>query len=272
MSDYGYVPRPLIAATSAFNPAQALKQVNAELERLYSSNRGGPIVMRKIQKLENMKTKIAAKLGAQRGAQIALQGQAGSLGGAGIRGMDAVEEQFGPEVIHEYNVNQSAQGARYTSVAPPGSGNLTSVPFVTAGASNPAQSLVAGAAGVVGATGALVTTAISWAVVKIVGLTTQTYAAATGAAGVMQDLKMGGSPNLILTEGWVAAEDYDVDRDQFVGLRAYPTLRSPNVAQLTVAARGGTAGAEAVIIGFSLVVTVLRDDAFGPGLPGPYAV
>jgi hypothetical protein len=84
----------------------------------------------------------------------------------------------------------------------------------------------------------------------------------------MQDFKIGGSPNLFLVEDWVLMDDYDVDKEQFAGLRAYPVLISPNTSLISVAAFAPAA--QSLYATVSIVTEVLRDDAFGPGLPGPY--
>ncbi len=106
---------------------------------------------------------------------------------------------------------------------------------------------------------------------RIVALTTQTSTGTVGVVGVMQDLKIGGGPNLFLPEDWVLMDDYDTDKEQFAGLRAYPVLRSPNTAQVTCNAIGPAAGGAILFFALTLVTEVLRDDSFGPGLPGAYA-
>lgn len=264
--------RPGLAIGGRVNPEQTLAKINARLQGLYAkvaAGQGGPLIAKRIATLEQYKSQIAGRLGLSRGAQVALQGQPGTLVGTGIRGMGVVEHEFGPQVIQQHNVDQANQGLRWSVNTPPPSGNLTSIPFVTSGATNPVINLTAGAAGVIGATSNLVTEAVSWAILRITALTTQTLAAATGSTPVVQDLKVGGSANLLLSENWMDATQFDVDRDGFMGLRSNPMLRSPNVAQISVAARGGTAGAETVVAAFDLVVDVIRDDVFGPGLPGP---
>jgi len=264
--------RPGLAIGGVNNPQATLEKINSRIQALthkIAQGKGGPAIAKRLSTLIKYQSKIAARLGLEAGAQSAMAGQSGSLIGTGIRGMSVVENEFGPEVIQQHNVNQAQQGMRWSVNTPPPSGNLTTVPFVVAAATNPVQSITAGGAGAIGVTAALVTQSVSWAILRIVAMTTQTLNAPTGSTAVVQDLKVGGSANLLLSENWMDATQFDVDRDGFVGLRSNPMLRSPNTAQISVAGRGGTAGGEAVIASFDLVVDVIRDDVFGPGLPGP---
>jgi hypothetical protein len=247
----------------------ALQGLNGKIEQLIQGGVSSAQQKGLLSRLFKARDAIIARQGAAQ-AQMAIPG--GGLASSGIRGIDVIEHEFTPGVITDHNMSGDAQGQRYTSQAPPGSGRLVPVPFVAAGAVNPGQNLTGGAAGLVGAvTPALVTTAINWAIVRIVAATTQTFISGNGAAGVMQDLRIGGSPNLFLVEDWVIMEEYDIDRDSNPGLRAYPVLRSPNTGLITVGCRSGTGAADVIVASVSLIVEVLRDDAFGPGIPGPYA-
>lgn len=245
----------------------ALQGLNGKIEQLIQGGVSSAQQKGLLSRLFKARDSIIARQGAAQ-AQMAIPG--GGLASSGIRGMDVIEHEFTPGVITDHNMSGDAQGQRYTSQAPPGSGRLVPVPFVVAAGVNPGHNLLTGAAGVIGAQTAVVTTAINWAIVRIVACTTQTFVTATGGAGLMQDLRIGGSPNLFLVEDWVIMEEYDIDRDSNPGLRAYPVLRSPNTGLLTLAARGGT-GVTTIVVAASLIVEVLRDDAFGPGIPGPYA-
>ncbi len=215
---------------------------------------------------------LIAKLAAKKGAEMAaaqMPGLGHGLANSGIRGMDVIEHEFTPEVIREHNVDGASQGLRQFSVAPPGSGRLVPINFFLDGAGdNPIIAITTGA-GAVGTALSLQTKSVNWATLRIVALTTQTATSTTGAFGVMQDFKIGGSPNLFLPEDNVLMDDYDTDKEQFVGLRAYPVLNAPNTAFVTVA--GVAASAVTVSAAVSLVTEVLRDDAFGPGLPAAYA-
>jgi len=266
---------------AAFRPFQIFRsrsgkinQLEKRISQVIAGGANTPQKKYRLAELMAARDKLIAKAAAKKGAALAaasIPGVAGGLASSGIRGMDVVEHEFTPEVVRGHNLEGAAQGLRQTSVAPPGSGRLVPIPFVAAGAVDPVVVLTGGAANVIGAQIARVTTAVSWAVLRIVALTTQILQAPTASAGLMQDMRIGGSPNLFLVEDWVTMDDYDVDKEAFVGLRAYPVLISPNTALITLAARGGTAGGELVYAQVNLVCEVLRDDAFGPGLPGAYA-
>lgn len=251
-------------------PAVKLAAVEERIEKVMS----GPMTPKRrgrLAKLFAIRDQLLAHAAAKKGAALAaaaIPGVAGGLASSGIRGMDVIEHEFSPEVIRQHNLEGAAQGFRQMAVAPPGSGRLDAIPFVVVSLINPVQTVVGGAAAI-GATTSLVTKSVNWAVLKIVGLTTQTIAAATGVVGVMQDFKIGGSPNLFLDESWVLMDDYDTDKEQYAGLRAYPTLIAPNTASVDIAAFAPAA--QTLFCAVSLVVDVLRDDAFGPGLPGTYA-
>lgn len=252
------------------NPQERIAKIDRRLGRLMAAP-ATPRRAGRISRLMAVRDKLIAKTAAKKGAALAaasIPGVAGGLASSGIRGMDVIEHEFSPEVIRQHNLEGAAQGLRQSSVAPPGSGRLVPIPFVVPPATVPVQAVVGGA-GTVGAFTNLQTQSVNWAVLRIVALTTQTIAAATGVVGVMQDFKIGGSPNLFLPENEVLADDYDTDKEQFAGLRAYPVLISPNTAFVDVAAFA-PAG-ETLYIAVSLVTEVLRDDAFGPGLPGAYA-
>lgn len=265
MSQYGGI---LGIAT---NPAERLAKVENRIERIINKGVSTPRAKGQLARLMGVRDKLIAKTAAKKGAALAaasIPGIAGGLASSGIRGMDVIEHEFSPEVIRQHNIEGAAQGLRQSSVAPPGSGRLVPIPFVVAGAVNPVHAVVGGSAAI-GALTSLQTKAVNWAVLRIVALTTQTIAAATGVVGVMQDFKIGGSPNLFLDESFVLMDDYDTDKEQFAGLRAYPILISPNTAFVDVGAFA-PAG-QTLYTAVSLVTEVMRDDAFGPGLPGAYA-
>lgn len=253
------------------NSAERLQNIEGRINRLWSQGPRNPRQQGKLAKLMAVRDQIIAKSAAKKGAALAaasIPGIAGGLASSGIRGMDVIEHEFSPEVIRQHNLEGTAQGLRQSSVAPPGSGRLVPIPFVVAGAVNPVHAITGGSAAIGTATD-LQTKAVNWAVLRIVALTTQTIAAATGVVGVMQDFKIGGSPNLFLDESWVIMDDYDTDKEQFAGLRAYPILISPNTAFVSAAAFAPSG--QVLYTGVSLVTEVMRDDAFGPGLPGAYA-
>lgn len=253
------------------SPAERLSKIERRIERLVNKGVGTPHQKGKLARLMAVRDKLIAKTAARKGAALAaasIPGIAGGLASSGIRGMDVIEHEFSPEVIRQHNLEGAAQGLRQQSVAPPGSGRLVPIPFVQEGSVTPVHALTGGS-GAIGATVSLVTKPVNWAVLRIVALTTQTISGSTGTVGVMQDFKIGGSPNLFLDESWVLMDDYDTDKEQFAGLRAYPILISPNTAFVDVAAFAP--GGSQLYTSVSLVTEVMRDDAFGPGLPGAYA-
>ena len=259
---------------SRFATKHDLAGIEAKLNELYqkpASSRN----TRQIAKLMQARDAILAKAAAKKGAMLAaasIPGLAGGLASSGIRGMDVVEHEFTPQVMRDYNVDGAAQGLRQMSVAPPGSGRLVAIPFVAAGAVVPVHILTGSGAAGVGATTNLVTNSVNWAVLRIVALITQVNAPTATDFGVMQDFRIGGSPNLFLPEDWVLMDDYDTDKEQYAGLRAYPIMISPNTALISVANSCMVAAFNTSIYASIAVVTeVLRDDAFGPGLPGAYA-
>lgn len=253
------------------SPQERVANIERRMERLASKGLRTPRQKGRYARLNALRDKVLAKAAARQGAALAaasIPGVAGGLASSGIRGMDVIEHEFSPEVIRQHNLEGAAQGLRQSSVAPPGSGRLVPIPFVQAGTVNPVQAITGGS-NAVGALTSLQTKPVNWAVLRIVALTTQTIAAATGVVGVMQDFKIGGSPNLFIDESLVLMDDYDTDKEQFAGLRAYPVLISPNQAEVDV---GAFAPAGQILYtSLSLVTEVLRDDAFGPGLPGAYA-
>jgi len=138
---------------------------------------------------------------------------------------------------------------------------------------------------------------ISWATLRIVGFETDihtTYnnpgailAAATVTESVnsmyapkllVQDLQIGGGANLFTHEDYADGEIYDSAQPEFCGLRDYPILKSPNTAQVTVAAvgnggstAGAVAGEQTITFSCALLCEVLQDDNYGSHIPGPYA-
>lgn len=254
------------------SPVENLARIQQRIQDITLAGARTPALQAELRRLNGARDMLLIKAGARKGAAMAAGsglGIAGGLASSGIRGMDVVEQEFTPEVIRQSNVDGAAQGLRQFSVAPPGSGRLVNINFVASGSNVPVNAVTAGSS-VIGTSSDLVTTSVNWAILRIVGLVTQ-YSISSGIGfGVMQDFKIGGSPNLFLYESWVSMDDYDVDKEQYAGLRAYPVLIAPNTAQITIAGYGGGATPTLYCI-VSVVTEVLRDDAFGPGLPAAYA-
>ena len=100
---------------------------------------------------------------------------------------------------------------------------------------------------------------------------------------LVRDLQIGGGANLFVHEDYGNASIYSTKNDSFSGLRDYPLVKSPNVAQVSVALfqnSDGSAPATGnsyadmgtqVIFSCNLVCEILQDDQYGSHIPGPYA-
>ena len=194
-------------------------------------------------------------------------------------------------------------GLQFTAQAPPGIGRLIRIPFyLTTGAVgfNPlSQTAIANgaiaststtvpaicaqspnAAGLVNAavgnTVQLTTPQISWATLRIVGFEAAVRYPVLPNGPVAQlcfsQLQIGGGANLFVHEDFAPADIYLSGSDSFAGLRDYPILKSPNVAQLN-AQVVGPVGVTVSRINFSasLVCEILVDDNYGAHIPGAYA-
>lgn len=260
-----------------------LEQKINEIMELATRSPLTPAQKRHLVQLQADRDKSLIRAAAKRGADIAqggVPGVSGGVQGAGIRG-DAglIERDFGPQVVASHNAEQAQQGFRGMAYAPPGSGRLVTVPFIVDGAVGnimdvPLIALIGGGAGtglngapvVVGTAVTLLTRPINYAALQTVGLQTQSHSTGAGIINLMRQLRIEGSATLFMSERWLLMDEFDVDQQRYGGLRAYPVLRSPNQAQIQIAAAGNGAVWAAVI----LLTETLRDDAFGPGLPGPW--
>jgi hypothetical protein len=192
---------------------------------------------------------------------------------------------------------QGIGGLQFQAQSPPGIGRLVRLPFYPVQA-NPGQdatsgTLTAGGFGVasltnpvfvdiptptgVGTTAGahlLRTPQISWATLRIVGFESQQRKfqgiAQTGPVMLVSDLQIGGGANLFTHEDFADATIYDADQPEFVGLRDYPILRSPNTAEVQVQLVGNQAFSS-VTFAAALLCEVLVDDNYGAHIPGPYS-
>jgi len=191
-------------------------------------------------------------------------------------------------------------GLEFQAQAPAGVGRLVRLPFYPTAALTGQYEAVGTTVPVVEASGTafggnqnaaiiLRTPQISWATLRIVGFETeqqcQTNLVTATAAGVapgstpaaklvVSDLKIGGGANLFTHEDFADGHIYDADQPEFCGLRDYPILKSPNVAEVTVASLNiGVTAAGDIAHQFScaLLCEVLQDDNYGSHIPGPYA-
>lgn len=211
-------------------------------------------------------------------------------------------------------------GLKFVATAPPGLGRLIRIPFyLDTDQSNtnfrclvPSSALVnssvvspiiaAGSATQgVGSSVILKTPQISWATMRLVGFEVDVnYPPNPGAAhngatvdapGVqtsvvnllVRDLQIGGGATLFVHEDFANASIYSTKNDSFSGLRDYPLVKSPNVAQVAVALFQNSSGAvptagnsyanlaTQIVFSCNLVCEILQDDNYGSHIPGPYA-
>jgi hypothetical protein len=115
---------------------------------------------------------------------------------------------------------------------------------------------------------------ISWATLRIVGfeIVRQDATLNPGPAPeiCVSDLQIGGGANLFVHEDFAPSGIYLAGQSSFAGLRDYPILKSPNVAQVSVQGLG-TLNSARVTFSAGLVCEILVDDNYGAHVPGAYA-
>ena len=183
-------------------------------------------------------------------------------------------------------------GLMFQAQSPPGLGRLLRLPFypvvatngVVTSAGNNAASAVnpviitdptqIAATQVSGAPFVMRTPQISWATLRIVGFETSQSVykgiANPGPTLLVSDLKIGGGANLFTHEDFADCRIYDANQPEFCGLRDYPILKSPNVAEVAVLHAGNSAG-DTDTFSCALLCEVLVDDNYGAHVPGPYS-
>lgn len=207
---------------------------------------------------------VGAGAGLAAGALISRQGAMGAQGAP----MDLVD----PARAHAMRVAQAQAGERFTATgAPFGSGRRMDIPFYADVANPNPRNAITVPAALISAATALRTEDVPYAWFEIVGFTSSTFGTDPAAAGIglVQQYSIRGGTNLFLHEGPANAAQYDTDHDHMVGLRSYPKVRSPNFAQVEVAAAGDLN--DIVVITANAVLDILWDDVYGAGFPGPYA-
>jgi hypothetical protein len=206
-------------------------------------------------------------------------------------------------------------GLKFIATAPPGQGRLIRIPFYLESATVGFDAMVPGtalaatmnangiastsspailaapaaAAGFGTQAGVLfLTPQISWATLRIVGFEVCESGRETqGIDGKVtlnfKNLQIGGGANLFVHEDYGTADIYAAHNDSFAGLRDYPLLKSPNVAQVEVRTQTNTSGGASPVadsnVGMgmvslftcNLVCEILQDDNYGSHVPGPYA-
>ena len=212
-------------------------------------------------------------------------------------------------------------GLKFIASAPPGEGRLIRIPFyletdqgnsdfqvmvpsAALGSTSTSSPIIVGGSTTQGVNTSvqLKTPQISWATLRLVGFETCVNfpinpgsahnGATVDAAGnqtsvanlLVKDLQIGGGANLFVHEDFGNSAIYSSANDSFAGLRDYPIIKSPNVAQVDVALFNNTTNGVAPVAGNSyaalatqivfscnLVCEILQDDQYGVGVPGPYA-
>jgi hypothetical protein len=200
-------------------------------------------------------------------------------------------------------------GLRFEAQSPPGLGRLIRLPFYmtayegpvlgavltdggldTPAVANPSV-LAAVPVGLRALTGMVFTTPqVAWADLRVVGFQapqtpfTPVYIDPHPGAPIVQtlrpfllvkDLFVGGGANLFAQEGYVDAAVFTNAAPEFAGLRQYPLLTSPNVANVRAAVSGQSVAVPvstpSIVFSLVLVCEVLDDQNHGRHIPGPYA-
>jgi hypothetical protein len=217
-------------------------------------------------------------------------------------------KQSNPYLQSQVAVNKAlvdgVGGMQFTAQSPPGIGRLIRIPFYLV--SGVANEIFAAAAnttavdvgnrltggsnsttvpttyidftnlGAPGATGTALmqTPQISWATLRIVGFEISRQDAVLAPASApevcVSDLQIGGGANLFVHEDFAPSGIYLAGQSSFAGLRDYPILKSPNVAQVSVQGVGDPLSAQ-IAFSASLVCEILVDDNYGAHVPGAYA-
>jgi len=230
---------------------------------------------RKARRITNRITKIDARL-QRSGFSAQMAAAADAMAASGVQGIGGLQFQ----AQSPPGLGRLVRLPFYPSVANPGadafSGTVTGGGFGVASTTNPVfiEIPTPVAAGTSAGAHLLRTPQISWATLRIVGFESQARVfrgiAATGPSMVVSDLQIGGGANLFTHEDFADAEIYDADQPEFAGLRDYPLLRSPNVAEVQ-AQQVGNAATDTVTFSCALLCEVLVDDNYGAHIPGAYA-
>jgi hypothetical protein len=182
-------------------------------------------------------------------------------------------------------------GLDFQVASPPGIGRMVTLPFyptsvnadlVTAGGTNVTSTQNPNVIALIGNTTnncipsfTMQTPQISWAKLRIVGFEVEFKTLCqqdqSSPMLLVSDLKIGGGTNLFTHEEFGNASFYVQDIEDYAGLRDYPLLEAPNIAEVTVSAVSPTATGDRITFSMSLVCDVVSDDNYGEHLVGPYA-
>jgi hypothetical protein len=179
---------------------------------------------------------------------------------------------------------------QFTSVSPAGTGRKIYLPFylvsnttgfqvmtpgglVNTSEEHPTIRLSAPSSNGATATAILRTPQIPYAVMRFVGFVTHINTPSIPSLPVMDitfsDLKIGGSTNLFVQEGFTSGDLYKIG-SQNPGFRNTPLIVSPNQMEVSVQGLGLTTSA-ATAFSCAAVCDILDDDTYGQHLSGPYA-
>ena len=206
------------------------------------------------------------------------------------RAIQLIDKRLASESVIVKNAS-TLGGLDFQVASPPGIGRLVTLPFypvnvnadlVTAGGANIASSQNPNVIALIGNTTnncvpsfTMQTPQISWAKLRIVGFEVEYKTLSAQDASLpsllVSDLKIGGGTNLFTHEEYADAGFYVQDIEDYAGLRDYPLLDAPNVAEVTVSAVSPTATGDRITFSMSLVCDVISDDNYGEHLVGPYA-
>ncbi len=280
-----------IMGASAVRLKRKIDRINARIDKVEDKPLRQPFIRlkerkrkKRISRLRRKRARLQEKLdGLERkstAAAAAIAGVAMGIGAATALGVPIASRQgqiergqvdtrlYDPAYAHQVRVQQANTGARATYTAPPGSGRLAELPMFAVGSTNPRNALTVPAALITPAT-RLTTEDLPYVLVKLLGFfaSTSGTAADNNAIGLVQNLQIRGGTNLFLHENPQAADSYNTTHDRMTGLRDYPNIRSPNTGSVSVLASGDLD--DVVVITTSLIVDVLEDDTYGPGLATP---
>ena len=154
-----------------------------------------------------------------------------------------------------------------------GYGVLSDAGVVASSMESPTIRITAPAANGATSTAFLRTPQISWAVLRLVGFSTNIYYPPIANQGIMDisfsDLKVGGGNSLFVHEDFGSGSMYQSSITN-PGLRDYPIVLSPNFVEVSVQALGLTTS-NPILFSCAIIADILYDDEYGAHIPGPYA-
>lgn len=292
-----------VLGRSGGNLDRSISQLNKQIAKAQrqAENIRGPFAKKRLatkkRRIERMQAKkrdlLAKKRDIEQARRRTIRAAAGiATGAAGAVATQALLQAGigGPQVLNSRDMltnrvpqgidaallarmrqGQAAAGQRYNVAAPPGSGRINPVQlYADVSTTNPRNSLTVPGGGITTGT-TLRTNSLPFATNKLIGFQASVYGtdSTNGCIGLLRNLKVQGSPNLFLEDGWIQAAQYDASKESMGGLRAYPVLQNTNYASVEIGAAGDAA--DVLTIACAILVDIVTDDTFGAGMPGPYA-